>query len=79
MPHCKGDLLSYLRTYSRERNMITDFRNDALLDDEFPQGEHTLAHYLSYLASLHACEEAVAACRAAFHHMRAVYPGDQTE
>lgn len=70
MTHCKGDLLAYLRTYNRKRTMIADLRSDALADDEFPLGAHTLDHYLSYLDSLHACDEAVGACKTAFRNMK---------
>ena len=66
----RGDLLAFVKAARfRKYSMPWWFKEDALRDDSFPTGEHTLWEYARYLESCRACDGALDGLKQTFRRM----------
>lgn len=62
----KIDLYTFLKDHEGAKTPIGDLASDALPDDTFPRGSHTLGYYRKYLDSHNACDGAIEALKKAY-------------
>lgn len=56
---CEIDAYAIISKHAGETTWLGDLAGDVLADNSFPLGKHTVGHFLKYLESQNACDQAI--------------------